>query len=262
MVARKRRLQIDPQRTAFAARLASYAYPPHWDHLDELLPETTIIRLAADDAAAIVVTIPSERETWIAIRGSDSLADFRRYNSDISPVEWRTGCCHSGFWRYADRIAELSIDLIGGGQIAPEDHDVYVTGHSLGAAAAVILAHEIPQVQRVFAFGMPNTFNRAARRWIQQHSTCEIESWVDRNDPVPKLPRLRYVPVVSPVYRDSNGDVHVGANRLYITTDRILSRLKRVGNAARELCNAVIAVDDHRINTYVDATQKYLEQSL
>jgi hypothetical protein len=119
----------------------------------------------------------------IVFRGSvdfvDWLADF-----DALPHKHpRLGWCHAGFLRYMDLVFENIMAVVG--------KEIIVTGHSLGAARASILAgllidHGSALKARV-VFGEPRPAFRQLATIIQQ-SGCESRSYRNGADPVTQVP--------------------------------------------------------------------------
>lgn len=119
----------------------------------------------------------------IVFRGSidvnDWLADF-----DALPHKHpRLGWCHAGFLRYLDLVFENIMAVVG--------RDIIVTGHSLGAARASLLAGLLldhgSQVMARVTFGEPRpAFKRLGE--IIGNSGCISRSYRNGIDPVPLVP--------------------------------------------------------------------------
>ncbi len=132
------------------------------------------------------VHIAHRREAGVdvlVLRGSqtieDWLHDFRGWPARHPAL----GFCHAGFLEHMDdAVAEI--------KRAVGSH-VVITGHSLGAARALILGallycHELPPVQ-ITVFGSPRP-GFGNLRDVLLDSGAEIRSYRNRDDPVMQVP--------------------------------------------------------------------------
>lgn len=94
---------------------------------------------------------PDDDCTYVAIEGSDTLVNWRD-NLDIRMLNG----AHRGFVRYAERCVE-QYDLV---RVLEKNRRVVLTGHSQGAAAALLIAHMLRahthNVLEVVLFGCPH----------------------------------------------------------------------------------------------------------
>lgn len=121
--------------------------------------------IATEDAHANVIDC-ADGSVMVAIRGTKSIRDIL---TDVSA--WREsieGCdVHKGFYTSATGIRGLITQTIDGLQNRwlGSRRPIFVTGHSLGGAQAVIIAYQLRclgyQVANVYTFGQPRTGNRA-----------------------------------------------------------------------------------------------------
>jgi hypothetical protein len=141
------------------------------------------------------------KEQIIAIRGTSSWEDWYT-NIHIDPAVdsiLNVGV-HSGFRMYADDVYKV-LEAPGGTDItgAPKlplnrSYNTYVTGHSLGGAAAVILGlylhleKPVPyKIAGVYTFGQPKAFdNRGATSW--PNYARKVYRAENCRDPVPQTP--------------------------------------------------------------------------
>jgi pimeloyl-ACP methyl ester carboxylesterase len=118
--------------------------------------------------------------TWIAIEGSDELADWRRNFEFILTSSDE----HLGFGSYARQLmAEMwaqrvELDL---------NHTIVLCGHSLGGAVATIMAaqlqNEIPKLELV-TFGSPRPGGRKLRKRLR----VPHHRYRHASDIVPEMP--------------------------------------------------------------------------
>ena len=119
----------------------------------------------------------------IVFRGSVDLNDWLADFDALPHKHPRLGWCHAGFLRYLDLVFENILAVCG--------RDIIVTGHSLGAARASIMAglfldHGSQLMARV-VFGEPRpAFKRLAQ--IISDSGCVSRSYRNGLDPVPLVP--------------------------------------------------------------------------
>lgn len=115
---------------------------------------------------------------------------------------------HKGF---VDAITEIWPPLVTAveGEVTKRDRPVWLTGHSLGGALALLAAWLLKRrfiaVEEVSTFGAPMIGNAAAREAFNREFAGRVHRYVNGRDPVPKLPALSLV---------ANEFVHVDRERL------------------------------------------------
>lgn len=156
---------------------ASYAPPPgYFDHVD----------LGADDGVRWMIKHEPEGD-YIVLPGSENLPDWIR---DLDTVPWPTrrfGIVHRGFFMGMDHVWEdAQVEMRAG-------VDVFLVGHSLGAArssilAGIMVAAGVAPARRV-GFGEPRPgFQRLADfiKAVPQASYCNGDD--DNHDGVTEVP--------------------------------------------------------------------------
>lgn len=98
---------------------------------------------------------------------------------------------HRGFMQALDEIwlpLITAVDAV----VARKDRPLYVTGHSLGGALALLAAWRLQRnmiaVHNVYTFGAPMVGNEAAAKAFEKEFPGRIYRYVDGGDMVPKLP--------------------------------------------------------------------------
>lgn len=135
----------------------------------------------------------------VAWRGTASLFDlgtdlaFRPVNSELCDID-KTQCIpllpagkvHTGFWCGYNRVEKkFSKEVSIFEQLAGE-RDLFICGHSLGGALALIHSVKLKNVNPVLhTYGMPRTFTRDA---VMQLSEIIHFRHVNDNDPIPAVP--------------------------------------------------------------------------
>jgi len=194
--------QLAPDLLKFACLSdAAYAALNPASVCGQMFPETALWRfhpqvVAQNDTADYVLAFDdAKHEQYIAIRGTNPKkradllidADLRKpATTDYLGVRM-----HIGFHDYAEAVIK---DLRGNSHLKP-GYKTILAGHSLGGAAALIVALELHfspnrllDVDSVFTYGQPRAFDNAgATSWpiFAQH----IYRVVSCADPVPLVPR-------------------------------------------------------------------------
>ncbi len=159
-------------------RIECFAVPVPGSHL----AQKAVYLIETDDAA---------REQVLAIRGTANLADAV---TDLGTSKgWDPNLevpVHSGFQRFAQTIFD---DIEQNHRLNPADH-IFVTGHSLGGAAALLVGLYLYvdekanyDIAGVYTFGQPKVFdNRGTTSW--PFFARRVMRVVDCDDVVPIVP--------------------------------------------------------------------------
>ncbi len=103
---------------------------------------------------------------------------------------------HQGF---VDAIAEIWDPVYGvvERELANEDRPLWITGHSLGGALAVLAAwlfhRKMISVHQVYTYGGPMVGNADAAKAINREFKGKIFRFVNVPDPVPRLPMMSLI---------------------------------------------------------------------
>lgn len=115
------------------------------------------------------------------------------------------------------------------------DRPVWITGHSLGGALALLAAWLLKRkfigVEEVCTFGAPMIGNRTACEAFNREFAGKIHRYVNGRDPVPKLPGLSLV---------ANEFVHVDRERL-LGPHPMTGLIEVVGGVAGKAVNGLLA---------------------
>lgn len=123
-------------------------------------------------------------ETIISIRGSNNLKNWLR-NFDIGKLQLAQGRVHGGFLKNAEKLYRHIKDRID------YRDKIYVTGHSLGGALAMLIANflyeDFRDVRGVAAFECPNISDK---RYIKNTESYKFKRVMFKNniDLVTKVP--------------------------------------------------------------------------
>lgn len=145
----------------------------------------------------------AEKIGFIARRGTDVMVVFR---GTVTEAEWQAdafmvqtnydppgtsgrGKVHVGFYQ---TFLSCSGQILDGLKPYLTGHTIYVAGHSLGAALAVLLASYLKLTNKnipvsMYNFGCPRVGNPD---FVNQYNSLIQSSWrvVNKYDPVPKIP--------------------------------------------------------------------------
>lgn len=132
-------------------------------------------------------------------RGTASLFDvgtdieFRPVSPELCDIN-KTGCStllsagkvHTGFWSGYSRVEKKFKYEIKILRALVENKELFICGHSLGGALALIHAAKLKNINPVlYTYGMPRTFTRDA---VMQLSEITHFRHVNDNDPIPAVP--------------------------------------------------------------------------
>lgn len=145
-----------------------------------------------DDSSEAWIFYTKDNSIVVACRGTeptefkDVLADL-----DLYPLKHPVaGRVHRGFHSYANRIYPKVLEEIKKGR--KKDQDVYVCGHSLGGAMAVIIAEQLISdgipVKELSTYGQPRVGTPAYCAYLDTCGIGDYKRYVNNNDVVPKVP--------------------------------------------------------------------------
>lgn len=204
----------DPRNAAFLAIACELAYLDEAAAAERYLSELGLkARLIAFDNTQVYVG-ENESAIVVAFRGSqspdtfDGLKDWLLTNANnflILP-EGRIGTdfaaagvgarFHKGFLEALDEIwtpLHAAVDAA----MTSKERKLWVTGHSLGGALALLAAWRFQQnflaVHEVYTFGAPMVGNEAAAAAFQREFPGKIHRFVNDLDPVPLLPTVSLI---------------------------------------------------------------------
>ena len=201
----------------------------------------------------------SEELTLVAFRGSEAHVSNWQDNLDAGfvPGPFNEGDrLHRGF---AQGILQILPEIQT--RINTFEHPgapLFLTGHSLGAALAILTAasfyNEGRGVHSVYGFGCPRIGCRHFRKSYQSRDEGRTFRVVNQHDLIARIPPrfLRYHHVGSLRYLDDRNTIHEDPN----SWKRLLLYVDPKGRNSREYINAILdrfpgAIDDHRIENYL-----------
>lgn len=242
----------DAQNASTLVQLAAAAYR---------LDASDIISNVTDTRARLIET---SGDLIVAFRGT---ADLRNWLTDLdwrkTALHWADGKVHGGFNKALESVAELLDHAID-----PKDHRrIWVTGHSLGGALAMLFALRLRArrnraVAGVYTFGQPRLGNlRFSLGYNDALKACTFRV-VHAADVVPRIPWLlgSYRHAGHEVFyrsgfpAESRWNQPLSSESSYVLDRPLCSRLL---NDARALCRELsdpqlTLLADHYISHYVN----------
>lgn len=191
-------------------------------------------------------------------RGTEGkLADIRT-DAQCPLVNWPLGSnskAHQGFSAQADVIlADLSQQQPQAGLERP----LWITGHSLGGALAILLALKLSQISGsklagVVTFGQPKVGDVQLSQAITAQLLPFYRRYVNQRDIVPKLPPLPdYRHSGQLYYFDDLDQLQLNPPRWLMLLDQVLCDADQAEAALRQ------HLDDHKMKNYVSLLARQL----
>ncbi|MBW8191962.1 lipase family protein [Neiella marina] len=173
----------------------------------------------ADNNSAQAALIEHQDYLCISCRGTDELADWLD-NIKAFPSEQLFGKFHRGFWHSVEDIWAPIAERLAAVQAQQQQQKgrklpVFITGHSLGGAMAVIMAakfvHADEPFTSVYTFGQPRAMTRETARLFNVECGERVYRFHNNNDMVTRVPAR------------AMGYSHVGCY-LYISEEKSIHR--------------------------------------
>jgi len=217
----------------------------------------------------------NEEETYIVFRGTKGLGDWIA-NMKIYQSRKPYGRVHRGFLNAFSVVQSEVFAALTRARFF--DRKVYIAGHSLGGALAVIGAaqanFEIGEtpIHGIYTFGMPKTCNRKCARYIHSVFNSRLLRFVNNEDLVTKIPPLsRHVGRL--IHFDESGKIKPnkppkesgmksGPTDDGLTKEEFEAlqkglKLKKNRDAEGEM----IGVNDHDMGRYIRNLKRYRDSS-
>lgn len=183
--------------------------------------DNTQVYVAEDDQSIVIAFRGSEAPTTL-----DGLKDWLLTNANnylILP-EGRAGTdfaaagvgarFHKGFLEALEMIWKPLLSAVNDA-IKTKERPVWITGHSLGGALALMAAWRLQRsfisIQEIVTFGAPMIGNDAAAKAFEQEFSGKIYRFVDLDDVVPHLPS---VSLIANAYTHCQNEVGLSAVEL------------------------------------------------
>jgi len=186
----------ESERAAVLAKMAGRAYlePDELKQTENKLgmQRTKSKFISIDDTAEAWIFFTKDNGIIVACRGTEP-TEFKDILADLKafPIKHpRAGRVHRGFYEYAMMVYPEILEVVKKNR--KKNENVYVVGHSLGGAMAVLVAEQLVAdgipVRELRTYGQPRV---GTRRFREHLEGCDIGSYVryvNNNDIVPKVP--------------------------------------------------------------------------
>ncbi|MFE4667478.1 lipase family protein [Streptomyces sp. NPDC056716] len=214
-----------------------------------------------EDTQAYVMA--SDRMIVVGFRGTE-VTQIRDWLTDVNtppvPGPGRKGFVHFGFHQALQSVYPQLRDTVL--ELRDRGQSIWFTGHSLGAALAMLAAarlyFEEPRLlaDGVYTYGQPRTCERLLADAHNKAFADRCHRFVNNNDIVPQLPpEPVYTHVAALRYFDADGKLHDALPLLATLRDRA----KGVGNDP--FAPETDAIKDHHLANYLAALEKNLANS-
>jgi triacylglycerol lipase len=175
--------------TQHVARLSQIAYDdsPKADEEIKALGFTDVKAIVRGPMAAYVAS--GGDVTVIAFRGTDNDAGDWIANLNVLLRETPHGSIHAGFAGAYDTLRADILDALEGHKATY----LWITGHSLGGALAVVCAYDLVETERrmptgLITFGQPMVATDALAAYLDQKLRHRYVHVVNEHDIVPRVP--------------------------------------------------------------------------
>jgi triacylglycerol lipase len=159
---------------------------------EEILRDLGLETLAWHSSGGTQALVASNAETIIiAFRGTEP-TDFNDIAADLkaAQIDWLGGKVHTGFLGAIDEVDKLVIGSVA--EQRNNEQTVWVTGHSLGGALAVLCATDLKEndidVNGVYTFGQPRLGNHVFCELYNKMLGTKTFRFANVDDIVPDLP--------------------------------------------------------------------------
>lgn len=240
--------------SALCAELSRLAYCPR-DTISEVLPRIGMslgeVFSEADDNGTFGFLAHSERHSVVVFRGTRP-NDRQNVLDDVNflPTTWTVGNkavgrVHRGFAEAMRRVWP-QVEAATANLSKP----TLVTGHSLGAALAILAASRIA-CRRLITIGAPRVGNAAFCEYVERRvEVVRVHGCCDMVCMVPPPPFARHCGTRH--YIDTHGRLHVQPKRSFLLADQARAHLEyTTQHAGREGNLLTRALSDHAPINYV-----------
>lgn len=177
------------EQSAFFARLSNVAYKPPTEAM-QIFKKMNFTSTFYENGGSEAYVIENDNDIIVICRGTEpkEWADIQA-DLTIDRVNSRAGVgqVHRGFRNYTDKLWEQIKN-----HILDTEKTLWLTGHSLGAAMATLMARRFVlspidrEVEALFTFGSPRVGNRSYINFFNEKLTHH--RWVNDGDIVTKVP--------------------------------------------------------------------------
>lgn len=234
------------EQSAFFARASSYCYN-NLEFMKTQYKNHDVKYYGNKGSDAYV--LEDDENVIVVCRGTEvkQIADVKA-DLSISKTDARVGKIHIGFNHYVDKIwpgiLARGVDAKKNGKM------LWLTGHSLGAAMATLMAYRFATYdlaatpEALFTYGSPRVGNR---KFVNFFNTLPFEHhrWVNDGDIVTKIP-------FAPFFYHCGTMHHISSGAITMNYERTFNPLKLLGlTSPRSILNMIMSdAKDHSSDKY------------
>ena len=243
--------QLENARACAAASLMAYTHAPNVFAADT---DTQVLVLEEADHIIIAFRGTSNIRDWIT--DAQFMRTVLSDHPDVGRVE-----VHSGFLRaFESVIVPLTTYLR---QLVVGERKVFVTGHSLGGALAILCAFELKKqsfnVQQVYTFGQPRVGNGAFKKLYEAPLGNQTFRVVYQEDIVARVPHF---PCWQDPYRHVGREIFLSAFRELVVAPSLWHLLASDAWGIyrafiiSKFTGALDPLNDHRVLNYTQTLEE------
>jgi len=199
-----------------------------------------------------VETDSEKKLQWIAVQGTDNLKNIKE---DIQLAKVKDPILdiylHRGFQKAAMKTYNAIKPKL------KKDFSLKITGHSLGAAIAVIieayLHHDGYLIDKAITFGEPKLTNKEG---MEKLNSLPLLRVINHNDPVPLVPPVTLISSIHGIYRQFGAELILKNPPEFILLKSHIADRFSVTSFWKNLGN--IDVKDHHIAQYCEYVYDFI----
>jgi triacylglycerol lipase len=208
------------------------------------------------------IVIKHENFVVAVFRGTDEISDWLD-NLNVVPTSGPLGEVHVGFYNALMDIwpqMKSTIRSFRRTAVGQPDRPLWLTGHSLGGALAILAAATLIDADETFygayTFGCPRVGGREFARTFNVEAKNKVFRFQNNADIVTRVPAriMGYSHVGSFVYISADGTLSSDIGLWQRFMDTVKSVIANIGDKGLD------AIEDHRIDDYIKAIARYGDQ--
>jgi len=185
----------ESERASILANLAGRAYLSEKELKateKTLKMQRSKAKFIKDGDAEAWVFVTKDNAIIVSCRGTEptKFADIAADLKTIPVRHPRNGMVHSGFYEYANLVYDEIFAQVK--KLRKNKENVFVVGHSLGGAMAVLVAEQLAAdgipIKELRTFGQPRVGTRKFREHLEGCDIGRYIRYVNNNDIVPRVP--------------------------------------------------------------------------
>ncbi|MBU1044743.1 MAG: lipase family protein [Candidatus Omnitrophica bacterium] len=253
--------RYDAKNALLLAEASQLAYAPLREVKEHVKNEwgfDNCIFLDKNDTQAYIIA--NTEVIILAFRGTQCIQDWLT-DADARFVKNVWGQVHNGFSKALDSVWREIEKIVS--KYQDNDQTIWITGHSLGAALAVLATARFLQknidINGLYTFGQPRVGNATFARIFNLRFKHRTFRFVNNEDIVTRVPptALKYEHIGNVFYFDTAGKLHRGIQWWRMFMDCSLSQIVRATVRYKDLSEEFPdGIEDHDIARYIARIKK------